>query len=158
MTAAIVARLGVPVLAVRCTDAAIDDDFDAFDAGVSSWEIVAITAILSSPSDQESRDLAGRNIRASRRATIAGTTDLKADREGRADLIVEIPGATSLVVAGSTVSINGAPAKAIAITDEAIRIADTDIRVWRIADVKDDRHPITRVRKFSVFLQEVGGV
>lgn len=157
----IVSGLGSPLLAVRCTVPGFDD-YDGFDADASTWELQAVRAILSAPSDRESRDLAGRGITASRRATVAGTKDLRADREGRADLLVEVPGAKTLTVAGGpgawTISIDGGPAKAVTITDEALRIADIACRVYRVADVKPDRHPFTGVEKFSVFLQEVPGV
>jgi len=158
MVGAIVSRHGTPMIVVRCTTAAFDD-YDGFDADASVWELQAVRAILSAPSDKESRDLVGRGITASRRATIAGTDDIRSDREGRADLIIEIPGAKTLALGGTpsawTVSIDGDPAKALTVTDEAVRIADTPCRVYRVADVKDDRHPFTGVEKFSVFLQEV---
>jgi len=157
----IVSYLGSPLLTIRCTVPGFDD-YDGFDADTSTWELQVVRAILSAPSDRESRDLAGRGITASKRATVAGTKDLRADREGRADLVVEVPGAKTLTVDGVpgawTISIDGGPAKAVTITDEAVRIADTACRVYRVADVRSDRHPFTGVEKFSVFLQEAPGV
>jgi hypothetical protein len=88
------------VILVRCLTPAYDD-YDSLDPASSEWDLRLVKALISSPSEKEARDLAGRGIAATKRATLGEYLRLRPDREGRGDLIIEIPDATAIGVSGS---------------------------------------------------------
>ena len=163
-----VAGVGETAVLIRCLVAAFDD-YDSFDPAASSWNLRLVKALVSSPSEKESRDLAGRGITATRRATLGEYLRLRSDREGNGDLIVEVPDARVLGVSGSGATWNvliafpDVPAGAEYAVDFTGGIPTItglnrdEYRVHRIAEVRRDRHPFTGVTKLSVYLQEVVG-
>lgn len=100
---ALVAARGETVILVRCL-APEFDDYDSLDPSASSWDLRLVKALISSPSEKEARDLAGRGIAATKRATLGEYLRLRSDREGRADLLIEIPDAKAITVSGSGAS------------------------------------------------------
>ena len=165
---ALVAARGETVILVRCLTPAYDD-YDSLDPASSEWDMRLVKAIVSSPSEKEARDLAGRGIAATKRATLGEYLRLRSDREGNGDLIVEVPDARVLGVSGSGATWNvliafpDVPAGAEYAVDFTGGIPTItglnrdEYRVHRIAEVRRDRHPIVGVTKLSVYLQEVVG-
>ena len=100
---ALVAARGETVILVRCLTPEFDD-YDSLDPAASSWDLRLVKALVSSPSEKEARDLAGRGIAATKRATLGEYLRLRSDREGRADLLIEIPDAKAITVSGSGAS------------------------------------------------------
>ena len=165
---ALVAARGETVILVRCL-APEFDDYDGLDPTASSWDLRLVKALVSSPSEKEARDLAGRGIAATKRATLGEYLRLRSDREGNGDLIVEVPDARVLGISGSGATWNvliafpDVPAGAEYAVDftggvpTIIGLNRDEYRVHRIAEVRRDRHPFTGVTKLSVYLQEVVG-
>jgi len=163
-----VAGVGETAVLIRCMEAAFDD-YDSFDPAASSWDLRLVKALVSSPSEKEARDLAGRGIAATKRATLGEYLRLRPDREGHGDLIVEVPDARVLGISGSGAAWNvliafpDVPAGAEYAVDftggipTIIGLNRDEYRVHRIAEVRRDRHPFTGVTKLSVYLQEVVG-
>ena len=162
MTDSILARVGEPCLLVS-VQAAKFDDYDSFDPAASSFTVQVIRALFSSPSERESRNLAGRGIDATVRATVPSTCAVQADRPGQPDHVVRVHGATSLSVDRVdgvwTVTIGGEE-YAVSLGSGGVllvalpRTAYCDLVV---REVRRDRHPFTGVTKLSVYLQEVVG-
>ena len=165
---ALVAARGETVILVRCL-APEFDDYDGLDPTASTWDLRLVKALVSSPSEKEARDLAGRGIAATKRATLGEFLRLRSDREGNGDLIVEVPDARVLGISGSGATWNvliafpDVPAGAEYAVDFTGGIPTItglnrdEYRVHRIAEVRRDRHPFTGVTKLSVYLQEVPG-
>lgn len=163
-----VAGVGETAVLIRCLTPAYDD-YDSLDPASSEWDMRLVKAIVSSPSEKEARDLAGRGIAATKRATLGEYLRLRSDREGNGDLIVEVPDARVLGVSGSGATWNvliafpDVPAGAEYAVDFTGGIPTItglnrdEYRVHRIAEVRRDRHPFTGVTKNTLYLQEVVG-
>jgi hypothetical protein len=173
---ALVAAKGETMILVRCLTPEFDD-YDSLDPAASSWDLRLVKALVSSPSEKESRNLAGRGIDATKRATLGEYLRLRSDREGRGDLLIEIPDAKAITVefpdrdaadygAGGSLPISvqiDTPITGTYSLDFTggtpviVGINRDEYRVHRIAEVRRDRHPFTGVTKLSVYLQEVVG-
>jgi hypothetical protein len=177
----LVREFGQLVAIVSCITPAYDD-YDVMDADTSVWQLSPIRAILSSPSERESRDLAGRGLDVSRRATLGTAIRVRPWRDGQGDLLLEIPDADIISVAGSgstwsiTVAYTGEPSGELGVEilppppvevvyevefgAHEVRIVGLDLdqyRVYRIVEARNDRHPFLGVTKHSLYLQEVQG-
>ncbi|MFA7125348.1 MAG: hypothetical protein WC129_04895 [Sphaerochaetaceae bacterium] len=165
---ALVAARGETVILVRCLTPAYDD-YDSLDPAASVWDLRLVKAIVSSPSEKEARDLAGRGITATKRATLGEYLRLRPDREGHGDLIIEIPDATAIGVSGSGAAwsilvalpdIPGSAEYTVDFSGETPTITGLDrgeYRIYRVQDVNRSRHPIVGVTKLSAYLQEAVG-
>lgn len=173
---ALAARLGDPALLIRCLDAAFDD-YDSFAPEASTYDVRALRAVVSPLGEKEVRTLAGRGVEASRQATLGEIIRVYPNRPGQADLLVTIPDAAAIGVEGAgniwTVTVTPkmpAPAEQVsasipvahpvAFGTGTISLGTLDrdeYRVYRVADVRPDRHPFTGVTKNTIYLQEVVG-
>lgn len=164
----LVAANGSTVILVRCLTPEFDD-YDSLDPAASEWDLRLVKALISSPSEKEARDLAGRGIIATKRATLGEYLKVRPDREGRGDLIIEIPDATAIGASGSGIAwsvlvalpdIPGSAEYTVDFSGEIPTITGLDrdeYRIYRVQDVNRSRHPIVGVTKLSVYLQEVVG-
>jgi len=160
VTDGILAQIGEPCLLVSVETPAFDN-YDSFDPSTSTLAVQAIRAVFSSPSSKESRNLAGRGIDATEKATVPSTYTVRADREGRADHIVRIPGATSISVASAegvwTATVDETD-YAISFTDGGVVLGDLARSAYRdllVKDARKDTHPFAGVTKQTVYLQEM---
>ena len=173
---ALAARLGDPALLIRCLDAAFDD-YDSFAPEASTYDVRALRAVVSPLGEKEVRTLAGRGVEASRQATLGEIIRVYPNRPGQADLLVTIPDAAAIGVEGAgniwtvtvtpkmlalaeQVSASIPVAHPVAFTPGTVALGTLDrdeYRVYRVADVRPDRHPFTGVTKNTIYLQEVVG-
>jgi len=174
----IVALRGETAILARCISAEYDN-YDSFDPGTAEWDLRPIKVIISSPSAKEARDIAGRGIDASKKATFGEFLKLRSDREGMGDLIVEIPDGTITNVSGSgstwaiavsypdrvlTEGLTNLPVVAEygIVFDSGVPtilgLEKDEYQIYRVQEVKRDRHPFVPVTKLSAYLQEVPGV
>ena len=163
MTDGILAQIGEPCLLVSVETPAFDN-YDSFDPSTSTLAVQAIRALFSSPSERESRNLAGRGIDATLRATVPSTCTVQADRPGQPDHIVRVPGATTLAVAsdedGWTVTVDGTTEYAVTVDESGVllgTLAQSAYDDLVVREVRPDRHPFTGVRKQTLYLQEAVG-
>lgn len=164
-----VAGVGETAVLIRCLVAAFDD-YDSFDPAASSWDLRLVKALVSSPSEKESRDLAGRGITATRRATLSEWIKVQPDREGMGDLLLTVPDAAVIGVSGSGATwtiqiarpeIPGSVRYTVVFGAGSVAPNGLDreeYQVYRVADAKRDKHPFTGVTKNTLYLQEVPGV
>ena len=162
MTDSILAQIGEPCLLVSVETPAFDN-YDSFDPSTSTFAVQAIRALFSSPSERESRNLAGRGIDATVRATVPSTCAVQADRPGQPDHVVRVPGATSL----SVDRVDGVWTVAIGGEEYAVSLGSGGVLLVAlprtaycdlvVREVRRDRHPFTGVKKTSIYLQEVVG-
>lgn len=161
MTDGILAQVGEPCLLVSVTTPAFDD-YDSFDPEASTLSVQVIRALFSAPSEKESRDLAGRGIDATLRATVPSTCAVQADRPGQPDHIVRVPGAKALAVAstedGWTVTVDDTTTYTVTIDEAGVllgTLAQSAYRDLIVREVRPDKHPFTGVTKTSVYLKGV---
>ncbi|MDR9817666.1 MAG: hypothetical protein RJR34_13070 [Candidatus Methanoculleus thermohydrogenotrophicum] len=161
---------------IRCLDAAFDD-YDSFAPEESTYDVRALRAVVSPLGEKEVRTLAGRGVEASRQATLGEIIRVYPNRPGQADLLVTIPDAAAIGVEGAgniwtvtvtpkmpdpaeQVSVSIPVAHPVAFGTGTISLGTLDrdeYRVYRVADVRPDRHPFTGVTKNTIYLQEVVG-
>ena len=82
----IVAGSGEEVTLIRVLDP-VYNDYDELDTDASTIEEVTIKAILSNPSEEQLKSLAGRATSASVAATVRSDLDIDPNRPGRPDRI-----------------------------------------------------------------------
>ena len=174
----IVAGLGETAVLIRCLVAAFDD-YDSFDPAASTFDCRLLRALLSSPSEKEARNLAGRGIDATKRATLSEWIKVKPDREGMGDLLLTVPDAVITAVSGSgaawslAITFPDPPGTeeyggdypttgeyALSFGPGSVSIpglTGDEYQVYRIAEGKRDKHPFTGVTKNTLFLKELPG-
>jgi len=163
VTDGILAQIGEPCLLVSVETPAFDN-YDSFDPSTSTLAVQAIRALFSSPSEKEARNLAGRGIDATVRATVPSTCTVQADRPGQPDHVVRVPGAKTIAVAsdedGWTVTIDGTAAYAVTVDEAGVLLGALARSAYNdlvVREVRPDRHPFTGVRKQTLYLQEAVG-
>ena len=159
----VLAQVGEPCLLVSVKTAKFDT-YEGFDPDTSSFTVEAIRALFSSPSEKEARNLAGRGIDATLRATVPSTCTVQADRPGQPDHVVRVPGAKTITVAsdedGWTVTIDGTAAYAVTVDEAGVLLGALARSAYNdlvVREVRPDRHPFTGVRKQTLYLQEAVG-
>lgn len=166
---ALVELRGNTLILVRCLTPAFDE-YDGFDPRASIWDLQVTRAIVSVPSDKEARDIAGRGIAATKRATVPHNLWLRTDREGMVDLLIEFTDPVTLSVTGSGSSwMIWATVPDGSLTTGYIVDFTTPIptiaginrdeyTIYRVTETRRDRHPFVGIEKLTVYLQVVDGV
>ena len=160
---------GKTLVLVRCLAPAFDE-YDTFDPRASVWDLQITKGVVSIPSEREARDIAGRGITATKRATLPHNLRPRTDREGMADLLIEFTDPVILNTTGSGSSwmiwvvTPGGLLTTGYIMDFTTAIPTIgginrdEYTIYRITETRHDRHPFVGIEKLTVYLQEVSGV
>ena len=101
--------------------------------GSVEWASERIKAVVSDPSDRDEQRADGRLSGDSRKLTVESDVDVRANRGGRRDRITLPPkGMDQLTTQG-------------------------DDRLFEVAEVQDDEHPMTGTRKKTVLIDRLEG-
>ena len=160
---------GKTLVLVRCLVPAFDE-YDTFDPRTSVWDLQVTNGIVSLPSEREARDIAGRGIAATKRATLPHNLGPRTDREGMADLLIEFvdPVILNITGSGSSWVVWVATPDGTLTTGYIMDFSTTiptigginrdEYIIYRVTETRHDRHPFVGIEKLTVYLQEVAGV
>ncbi|MCU4743467.1 hypothetical protein [Natronoglomus mannanivorans] len=116
---------GVPVELEHLTDFAIDANGQVTD---EETDVRQIKAVISSPSESDTRRLEGRLSNGSVKLTVKSDVDVRGDRDGASDKI-RYP----------------------------VEADNTDSELYRVVEVRDDTNHLTGTRKKTVLCDRLGG-
>jgi hypothetical protein len=168
LTHSLVRTHGQTAVLIRCLSPTFDD-WDGFSPSASSYDLHLVKALFSGISEKEMRNLVGRGIDASRKATLGEDIRVLPDREGQGDLLLTVPGAEALVVSGSgsnwTVSV-ASPDAPVSV-DYPIRFVAggvaltgldrSEYQVWAVVEEARTSHPFANLTKNTLYLREAVG-
>jgi hypothetical protein len=134
------------------------DAYDTLDADNSTFAAEAVRMIVAGLTEKDARRLAGRGLDATFRATFPDSVTVRADRAGRCDHILRLPGIDSLSIDEDTATIDGEEyTLAYAAGTTAITGYEDDYTEYIVVDTRLATNPFSPLSKLNTaYLQSVG--